>query len=341
MLASLVRLGNGIEVAGPRGTLHLDPSKDAPVSVTSHAHEDHLPRARKRVDEAVVEATMTAPTLDLLRLRRPNGRGRAVRYGEAFDAAGLSVTLRDAGHVLGSAMARVETPLGSVLYTGDFCPAAGRTSGRAAPEACDLLVTESTYGEPRFTLPPRELVVANLESWLLKHLFRGSVALGAHELGRAQDLVALLNAAGVVPVVSMEIGRHAAVYNAHGHDLAWAVLGSPKAEELKGSAAYVVPQSWLKREHAFVARLREENAKAALLSGWCQVFSYFGSYAIDAQFPLTDHATFPELLAFAEACRPKEVLTTHGREDALAREIERRLGIPARPLVAPRAAVPA
>jgi Cft2 family RNA processing exonuclease len=79
--------------------------------------------------------------------------------------------------------------------------------------------------------------------------------------------------------------------------------------------------------------LSGEGGGGAFLSGWCQVFSYFDRYFIEAQFPLTDHATFPELLSFAKACAPKNVITVHGKAATLAAEVERRLGIPARPLL--------
>lgn len=328
-----VRAGNGVEILAPQGPLCLDPAREAGVAVVSHGHEDHLPaRPRKGEPPGEGDLVMTAPTLDLLKLRRPGGRGRAVKYGEEVVLNGASVLLRDAGHVCGSAMVRLEFDGHTILYTGDFSPAGGATSGRAQPERVDELVIEATYGDPRFSPPPRALVLANLESWVLRGLLGGSVALGAHELGRAQELIRFLNAAGVAPVVSGEIGRICAIYNAHGHDLAWHVLGSPKAEELAGNACYVVPQTYLKKTAPFVQRLKAEKGHAAYLSGWCQVYSYFENYAIDAQFPITDHATFPELLSFVEACAPKRVWTFHGKSERLAQEIEKRLGIPARAL---------
>lgn len=323
----LVRMGNGVEVLAPKGPIHLDPAKETAVAVVSHGHEDHLPRTtRGALDGAPV---MTAPTLDLLKMRRPGGRGRAVKYGEEVLLNGASILLRDAGHVCGSAMAEIDVEGRRILYTGDFSPAGGVTSGKAVAQRCDELVIEATYGDPRFSPPPRALVLSNLETWVLKQLLGGSVALGAHELGRAQELIRFLNAAGVTPVVSGEIGRICAVYNSYGHDLAWHVMGSPKAAELAGNACYVVPQAYLKKTAPFVSRLAAEKGKAAFLSGWCQVYSYFENHAIDAQFPITDHATFPELIDFVAACAPKRVWTFHGKSEQLAAEVTRRLGIEA------------
>ena len=56
------------------------------------------------------------------------------------------------------------------------------------------------------------------------------------------------------------------------------------------------------------------------------------SYGLDAQFPLSDHADFDDLLRFVDACRPKRVYTVFSHPVDLAKEIERRLRIPAEPL---------
>ena len=315
-----VRLGNGIEVSTGSGTLLLDPSREAANAVVTHAHLDHL-RAG---------AHMTPPTLDVLRVRRPASSGFALRYGEPLEVGGMEVVLHDAGHVLGSAMVEVS----GVLYTGDFNPAPGLTCGRAEPRACDVLITESTFGDPRFDLPPKAMVLDSVEAWTLRKLLNGPVALGAYQLGRAQELVALLNRAGQVPVVSPDIGAINAVYNAYGHDLAYAVAGSPRARELEqGNAPWVVPRAWLKKGSDFSRKMRAEGGAAAYLSGWCHLYTYFNAYDIEAQFALSDHAGFRDLIAFIEQCSPKRVLTTHGRAKALAREIRKRLRIPADELV--------
>lgn len=325
-----VRRGNGVEIVVGERTLSLDPDSAAHEAVITHAHFDHLggARGRTRGNVQAQPAWMTAPTRDLLRTRRPGAGGRAVGYGGWFEAGGLQVRLHDAGHVLGSAMVETE----GVLYTGDFNPSPGLLHDGATAVTCDTLVMESTYGDPRMDLPPKRLVLDTLEAWALRRLVRGSVALGSHALGRAQELVAMMNRAGVTPVVSADIAQATAVYNAHGADLAYVPLGSPKARELEGRACYVVPRQYLKKGSDFAARLRAEGGSGAYVSGWCHRFSYFRTYDIEAQFALSDHAGFRELVDFAEACSPKRVYTTHGEEAALAEALEAKLNVPCAPL---------
>lgn len=316
--------GNGVEVHAGGATLFLDPKKAVPgSSVVTHGHTDHL----------TPDGHMTPPTLDFLRIRKPTRTGMALPYGKEVEVHGMRVRLHDAGHVLGSAMVEVRTPEGTLVYTGDFNPRPGFTCGRATPVPCDTLVMESTYGDPRFDLPPKELVLESLEAWTLNRLLKGPVALGAYPLGRAQELIFLANRAGVTPIVSAEVGAITSVYNAHGHDLGYAVFGSDRARDLEASGGlHIVPREWLKRDHAFVRGLRERGGSAAYLSGWCHRYSYFNAYAIDAQFALSDHASFRDLVAFVGETKPKRVYTMHGASAMLAREIRGRLGVKAEPL---------
>lgn len=314
--------GNGVEVCVGSTTLYLDPKRATEHGVVTHGHTDHL----------MHDALMTPPTLDFLRIRRPTRSGRAVPYGRVTELGGARIALHDAGHVFGGAMVEVEGSEGPLLYTGDFNPRAGFTTGRAEARACETLVMESTYGDPRFDLPPREMVVESLERWALSRLVKGPVALGAYPLGRAQELIALANRAGVSPIVPPEIGVLTAVYNAHGHDLTYAVAGTQRARDLDAQGGlHIVPREWLKRGHEFARGVRARGGAMAYLSGWCHRYSYFGAYDIEAQFALSDHAGFRELVDFAQATGARRVFTMHGAAVPLARELRSR-GVRAEPL---------
>jgi metallo-beta-lactamase family protein len=100
---------------------------------------------------------------------------RPVAFGEEVALTPtMSVTLRPAGHVLGSATAQLHVGGRSVLFTGDL----GRPSHPllrppAPPPAADVVVTESTYGNRRHPGPGTEALAAALR----RTLERGGVVL--------------------------------------------------------------------------------------------------------------------------------------------------------------------
>lgn len=103
-------------------------------------------------------------------------------------ARGFNVALRRAGHVLGAAFVRVESPGVSVTFTGDL----GRQDdpvlrAPADPIATDYLICESTYGDRTHPVVDRE---AELAEWLNRAIERrGVVVIPAFAVGRAQTLL--------------------------------------------------------------------------------------------------------------------------------------------------------
>ncbi|HEV8360819.1 MAG TPA: MBL fold metallo-hydrolase [Candidatus Thermoplasmatota archaeon] len=319
-LAVQVGWDHGLVLRSLQGPLRLDCAKPGQgPSIVTHAHLDHLRG----------NAHMTEPTRDFLAARLGLVDARPLAVGAPTQLEGWEVLLHDAGHCLGAAMVEAS----GVLYTGDFNPVAALTAPGARPVACEVLVIESTYGDPRWRHPPRDLVLASLHAWLDRALPEGGVVLGCHQLGRAQELVAILNRRGVVPAVAPDIAVLCEIYVKHGVPLRFrAATPGELYGTLGPHQALVAPRTLLRKGEAFTRHLREAGGRAAYVSGWCAVYSYHDKYDIDAQFALTDHATFEQLLDFAAQCRPRRVFTVMGRTEPLARELARRLGVPAQPL---------
>src|SRR5213593_3868205 len=80
------------------GGFHIDPTRSVDKAVITHGHSDHA-----RAGHGAVLATQE--TLDLMRLRYGEnfaGTTQALRYSETVTLGGARVSLRPAGHVLGS-----------------------------------------------------------------------------------------------------------------------------------------------------------------------------------------------------------------------------------------------
>jgi metallo-beta-lactamase family protein len=108
---------------------------------------EYLNHRQRRPDEPEIQPLYTG-----VDVRRTLGQIKPMRYGQSFDIAGASVTLHDAGHILGSAYVTVQwNDAGkqrSLLFTADV----GRydtpiiNDPAPLPDAFDTVISESTYG---------------------------------------------------------------------------------------------------------------------------------------------------------------------------------------------------
>ena len=306
----------GIVVQEGAREIVLDPRRGRAGSVVSHGHLDHLSSG----------GYMTPGTLDILRVRRKRGNGTPIEYDRETDVDGFAVTLRDAGHTFGSAMVRVD----DVLYTGDFNPEGGVTCGRAEPEWCRTLVVDATYGRPSFHFPKKRDVEADVLAWTESSLARGPVAIGAYEFGKAQEMIALMNRGKLEVAVPDRIADLADVYRRHGVPLTYRRTSELSEAERDEPRVYIVPRGWLRTPPVGAAWMAK--ARTAFVSGWCTMYDFTRMYGLDAQFPLSDHADFDDLLEFVEHCRARRVYTVFTHADELAREIARKLKVKAEPL---------
>jgi len=314
-----VRYDGGIRVRDGLCEIILDPSRRTPGSVVSHGHLDHL----------TAGGVMTPETLEILRIRRGSGEGTELPYGKEIELNGFRVALRDAGHVFGSAMVRAD----DVLYTGDFNPEGGATCGRAAPEKVDTLIVDATYGKPSFNFPPKHDVEADLLTWLEMELADGPVALGGYEFGKSQELIALVNRLGVEVAVADRIATLADAYVRHGIRLHYRRISELAEAERREPRVYILPPGWLRPPlDESVSWLGGLRLRTAYVSGWTAFFDFTRRYGLDAQFPLSDHGDFEDVMGFVEACAPKQVYTVFSHGPELAREISRQLRIPAEAL---------
>lgn len=292
----------------------LDPSRQTDIGVVTHGHLDHL----------VKDAHMTPPTLDVLDVRKGERRGKELLYGTPKEIGGLEVTLYPAGHVLGSAMVKVE----DVLYTGDFNPYGGKTCKRAVPYDCSTLIVETTYGKKDYRLPNKNDVTSDILAWTEHQLEDGPVVFGGYQFGKAQETIALLNDLGFTPYTTEDVAEICDVYNMYDMGLEYNIWDGGEED----FTAVVPPKELKKPAGDIVKTAKKKNGSIAYLSGWCAFYPYYNSMEIDAQFPFSDHAGFDELIDFVEKCDPEQVLTVHGSAKEFADIVEKELGIDARPL---------
>ncbi len=308
---------NGMHLTGT--PLSLDAKRKTPLCFVSHGHSDHIARHERTIATA---ATLRFMTHRLGRVSAP----MAAPYQQPFELGPLVLELLPAGHILGSAQLRATRPDGRrIVYTGDLNVVPSLTAEATVVAECDTLVIEATFGHPRYRFPPREEVLGEVEAWVRRQLERGAVpVLLGYSLGKSQEAMKFLSGRGF-PLVA-----HASIYEVA---QLYAELGVP-IENLRLFTGTVEPGEVL----FFPPHQARGGALAplwpratAVLTGWAVDRWAARRYGADVAFPVSDHADFPSLVAYAKATGAREVITCHGFAEELAQAL-RDGGIDARPL---------
>jgi Cft2 family RNA processing exonuclease len=261
-------------------------------------------------------------TVALVARRLRASRLKPLPLGEHLERRDHRIWLAPAGHVLGAAQIVVEGPDGRrLVYTGDFSVRPRPTIEAATPIRADILITECTFGLPQYVFPSDDEIRERICSFVERALAAGAapVVLG-YALGKAQEAMALLTGLGYPVVVHSGVARLAEIYQAFGVDL----------------GPYTVYEGQVPAGHVLVAPPNVVRTALPLrhrtlyLSGWALDRSAKYRLGVDEAIPLSDHADFPELVAFVQQVQPTTVYTTHG--PAAFADHLRRLGFDAQHL---------
>ncbi|MES1213759.1 MAG: MBL fold metallo-hydrolase RNA specificity domain-containing protein, partial [Singulisphaera sp.] len=243
-------------------------------------------------------------------------------YRQTITWGGLQLTTYPAGHCLGSAMLLADDGEQRLLYTGDFKLTESATAERAELPPADILVIESTYGNPAHRHRPRAEAIGQLLALVRETIAREMTPLiHAYTLGKAQEVTALLTAAGITVLQHKEIYEISLAYRACGVDLGAFELYRHKPRE--GCAVLVPPQ-----RHARADLGRIQRPVSFAVTGWALHSSR--RLGVDHAIPLSDHADYDELLTAVEQVAPRVVYCTHGPESFV--DCLRRAGHRAYPL---------
>jgi putative mRNA 3-end processing factor len=312
-----VRRTDGIHIETEQTYVADASSAVGDVNVVSHAHADHTFRT---TPDTVVCSAETAALVE----------ARTGASVPEFREGTEEVTLLPSGHVVGSRAALVEGER-SYLYTGDFATRDRLYLDGFEPVDADVLVMETTYGDPTYRFPPEAKLQAQIRDWLADNDDRLRLLFG-YSLGRAQKLERLARQATDRPVLV-----HDAVQNVNEAieattDVSFAVEPYEKSADLAGDEVLVLPTNQSRSEWVTDLVERHDGLKAGF-SGWAvkESFRYRGGY--DVTFPLSDHCDFDELVAVVEAVDPDVVYTHHGFKEAFADHLATELGYDARPLL--------
>ncbi|MCX6768216.1 MAG: hypothetical protein NTY90_05865 [Candidatus Micrarchaeota archaeon] len=297
-------------------------SLDSPGSVAfvSHAHSDHAPSGKKAAGSRFIASK---ETMELLAIK-----GKAVPCASAsdhYDDGHLKARLLDSGHILGSKQLFAEWDSTSFVYSGDFKLEDSLTCPRAQTVQADAVLVEATYGVPRYVFPPREQVYEEIASWVrAEHAAGHNVLLGGYAVGKAQELVAVLNTfLGITPVVTKNVSDACQVYARNGVKLDFVCAETDEGKEVLegGSFAAVAPMNLASPEvaHQLTAAYGKKTSPA-VSTGWALNNWFKGAKS----FCLSDHADHAQLLEYVELTGARKAYTTHGFARELAEELRKK-----------------
>ena len=306
------------------GGFHIDPTRPVEKALITHAHSDHA-----RAGHRMVLATQE--TLDVMRLRYGDnfaGTAQAVAYGETLTLDGARVSFHPAGHVLGSAQIRVECGGLRIVASGDYKDSADPTCAPFELIACDVFITEATFGLPVFRHHDAEGEMGKLLHSVTLFPERAHLV-GAYSLGKAQRVIAMLRKAGY----DRPIYIHGALesitryYQGRGIELGQIELVRGANKEDLGGHIVVCPPSAMSDLWA----RRFPDPVAAFASGWMRVRARARQHGVTLPLVISDHADWDGLTTTIAATGAQDVWVTHGQEDALVHWC-RSKGLKARPL---------
>ncbi|SMO54395.1 hypothetical protein [Fodinibius sediminis] len=294
--------------AGSQGILLPDLNLEFDCSGTpeghtfiSHAHADHMPRSKES------HVYCTEPTYKLMRKRGFEGTADVLAYGAPLETDRARITLYPAGHILGSAMAFVESDNGSVLYTGDYrTPPSPASEGFELPSRnIDHFITEATFALPIYRWAPHSSLADDVRTFASSSLEEGYTPVFlAYDLGKAQEVMYMLAPLNRTVQISDDCFQFCSVYEDAGFE-----LGRYEPYDQTNFSEKILIATHRTLRHKLSPHIRAQ--RIAYCSGWAAGSRGRGRGSINRRIPLSDHLDFFELINLCRELHPKMVHITH------------------------------
>lgn len=295
----------------PQGDFYIDPWQPVSKAVVTHAHADHSYRGNQSY-------LVPAEGARLSRIRLGDEASiSTLAYGEVSRINGVAVSFYPAGHVLGSAQARIEYKDEIWVVSGDYKLTPDATCAPFESVKCHHFITEATFGLPIYRWAPPSEIFDQINSWWRRNIEREKVSvIFAYALGKSQRILNGIDRT-IGPIFTHgAVERLNEAYRKSGVDLPPTkyVGAVENKKEFAGSLVVAPPSAqastWLRRFGSH---------STGFASGWMTVRGARRQRAVDRGFVLSDHADWPELLAAIKSAEAETIYVTHGFAPELVR----------------------
>jgi hypothetical protein len=307
-----------IKVGG--ATISLDRREsEANMDFISHAHTDHIYAAKK--SDCVIASN---ETMELIKA----AYGIEAKAARPEHKTGIDIKLFSSGHMMGAKQLVVTSQNGErIAYTGDFQMQKSRAAEKIEIPQADKLIIDSTYPYPKIKFEERGETEVSIQKWTKERAELGCVLFGAYAMGKAQELIAILNEVGITPAVTKKIAGICSVYNANGYKLDYIPMVRSFTEEYGDAGTFV---GITEKPVIDEAEKLSSSARIKVFTGVATGFAKIFRFDTDVQFPLSDHADFVQSVDYITATGAKTVLTYGKGAEPFARSL-RLAGFDAKP----------
>lgn len=298
----------------PAGDFYVDPVKPVDHALITHGHADHAIAGHKHV-------MATRHTLEIMAIRYGENfceKHSIAEIGASYAIGDTSVSFHPAGHVLGSAQIAIETAGLRFVISGDYKRLPDPTAETFTTIACDVFITEATFGLPIFRHPdPKDEITKLIESTTTAT--NRAHMVGTYALGKAQRIIRLLRDNGYQEPIYLHgaLVSLCAYYEAEKialGSLIPVVDADETSNKFAGKIVLAPPSTfnatWMKR---FADPL------ICFASGWMHIKQRAKQRGVELPLVISDHCDWQELTQTILETKASEIWVTHGREEALVR----------------------
>ncbi len=281
----------------------------------SHAHSDHIMAAKS--SKSVIASDETS---DLIY------SGYNININKALTPN--FIKLIDSGHMLGAKQIAIEdySSGNKIIYSGDYLMARSKASNPIKVEECDTLIIDSTYPSEQFVFRDREEVEYEIQEWVEKTVRKGIILFGVYPMGKAQEIIKILNEIGIKPAVNKKIASISKVYNKYGQNLKYGSIYDGDEDLLEGDFVGIIGTRSLKKVKHMLSYLHHKQVYTAETTGFSKVFNL----SVEKQFELSDHSDFKQALRYIDSSNPKKIYT-YGENSYIFSANLKKLGYNAEP----------
>lgn len=297
--ALVARSRHGLHV--PPANIHLDSRSATGTVFVSHAHSDHCSSAPRII--------CTRETAALHARRKRVRETVTLDFHRPFPCGDATIELLPAGHTLGSAMAKISSTEGTLVYTGDYKLRDNPFSPPALIPRCDVLVMECTFGSPLYRFPPNDELLARLFAFIDETLSmeRTPVVL-AYSLGKGQEALFHLTRRGYDVLVQEPTAAYCDLHVQLGYGFPGPGTWERFVSDLLPGRVVLATPGWKKDPAAEIPR-----ARTVQLTGWgCNPRARYMYGHCDLVLPISDHADFDDLVRTAVESGATTIYTVHG-----------------------------